>query len=110
MKTRVALIAGGALLAFEAIWLFRQLNRNPSTRESDPQHRMQTAEVDLNDADPGQLSRLGLDAESIERLIENRPYRNKLELLSRIIVTEDVYASIKHKVAVHGATEPVKVA
>jgi len=56
------------------------------------------------------LEELGLDAESVDRLIENRPYRNKAELLSRMVVPQEVYAAIKDKIAVANAQEPFKVA
>jgi hypothetical protein len=66
--------------------------------------------TDLNAADTAQLHELGLDPQSIERLIDNRPYRSKLELVSRMVLAEEVYAAIKDKVAVADGREPVKVA
>ena len=66
--------------------------------------------TDINEADSVQLKELGLDQQSLERLIENRPYRNKLDLVSRMILTEEVYASVKEKIAVAKGREPVKVA
>ena len=66
--------------------------------------------TDINEADSVQLKELGLDQQSLERLIENRPYRNKLELVSRMILTEDTYARLKEKIAVAKGREPVKVA
>jgi hypothetical protein len=66
--------------------------------------------TDINEADAAQLKELGLDQESLDRLIENRPYRNKLDLLSRMILTEEVYAGVKEKIAVVKGREPVKIA
>ena len=66
--------------------------------------------VDLNAADCEQLSALGLDPPSVERLIENRPYRSKLDLISRMILTEEAYSRIRDKVGVAEGREPVKVA
>lgn len=66
--------------------------------------------TDLNEADSAQLQDLGLDAHSVERLIENRPYRSKLELVSRMVLAEELYAEIKDKIAVSNAREPFKVA
>ena len=66
--------------------------------------------VDLNDATDLQLNTLGLDQESLQRLIDNRPYRTKLELVSRTILTEDVYTGIKDKIGVALGNEPVKTA
>lgn len=66
--------------------------------------------VDLNGASVERMDELGISAESIERLLENRPYRNKLELLSRMVLSQDEYSTIKDKVSVAKANEPVKIA
>jgi len=66
--------------------------------------------IDLNGASVEQLSELGISAESLGRLLENRPYRNKLELVSRIILSQDEYSAIKDRVSVAEAGEPVKIA
>lgn len=66
--------------------------------------------IDLNAASAGQLDKLGVSAESLERLVENRPYRNKLELVSRLVLSEDEYSAIKDRVSVALAREPVKIA
>jgi hypothetical protein len=39
----------------------------------------------------------------VERLIENRPYRNKMELVSRMILADAVYATIKERIGVSDA-------
>jgi hypothetical protein len=54
----------------------------------------------------------GLNRELVERIIENRPYRNKLDLISRLVIAEETYKPIKHLVYVpaEAAHEPVKVA
>jgi Helix-hairpin-helix motif len=66
--------------------------------------------IDLNSAEIDKLNALGLDAQSADRLIENRPYRNKLDLLSRMILPQETYAAIKDKIGVAGAREPIKIA
>ncbi|MBV8476683.1 MAG: hypothetical protein JO266_17105 [Acidobacteria bacterium] len=66
--------------------------------------------TDINEADAARLKELGLDQQSLERLIENRPYRNKLDLVSRMILTEEMYATVKEKIAVSRGRQPVKVA
>jgi|SRR6476620_4078659 hypothetical protein len=66
--------------------------------------------IDLNLAKPAELLTLGLDPESLDRLVENRPYRTKLELISRMILPESVYAGIRDKVAVSEGRDPIKVA
>jgi hypothetical protein len=66
--------------------------------------------IDLNGASVEQIGELGISAESLERLLENRPYRNKLELVSRMVLSQDEYSAIKDKVSVAEAGEPVKIA
>jgi hypothetical protein len=66
--------------------------------------------LDLNDATAGELSALGLDEEMVGHVVENRPYRNKLDLVSRLVIPEEVYVSIRHRIGVREAYEPVKVA
>jgi hypothetical protein len=66
--------------------------------------------IDLNGASVEQIGELGIAAESLERLLENRPYRNKLELISRMVLSQEEYSAIKDKVSVAEAGEPVKIA
>jgi hypothetical protein len=66
--------------------------------------------IDLNSASADQLKELGLSAEIQDRLHENRPYRSKLELVSRMILSPEEYAAIKDRVSVAEANEPVKIA
>jgi hypothetical protein len=44
--------------------------------------------------------------------VENRPYRGKLELVSRMVIPEAVYARIKDEIGVsdEAADAPVEVA
>lgn len=93
------------------VWYERSSTVAPSARRRRP---ARTAPgVDLNEATMDELMRLpGLDRELAERIIENRPYRNKLDLISRLVVPEETYVAIKHLVYVppEAANEPVKVA
>jgi hypothetical protein len=66
--------------------------------------------LDLNSANADQLTDLGLSPETQERLIENRPYRTKLELVSRMILSQDEYEAIKDRVSIAEANESVKIA
>ena len=66
--------------------------------------------IDLNDSTPDQLKSLNLTPESVERLIENRPYRSKLELVSRMVLTEAEYEMIREKVGIAEGRAPVKIA
>lgn len=66
--------------------------------------------VDLNDAGREKLEELNLNPDSLERIIENRPYRSKLELVSRMVLSEAEYETIKDKIGVAAGREPVKIA
>ncbi len=67
-------------------------------------------DIDLNECPTEQLVGAGVDRETAERIVENRPYRSKLELIERVMLPNDVYALIRNRVWVSGANEPVKVA
>jgi len=64
----------------------------------------------LNTPDADQIAALGISAESLERLLENHPYRTKLELVSRMLLSPDEYSLIKGKMSVAEARESMKIA
>ncbi len=72
--------------------------------------RIRPNALDLNECSAEQLTALGLDRSIADRIIENRPYRSRLELVSRVMLSNDIYNSIKHRVSVSRSAEPVKVA
>jgi hypothetical protein len=61
-------------------------------------------------SDAAELLNLGLDQNSVDRVIENRPYRSKLELVSRMVLAEGEYAAVRDRIAVAEGRDPVKVA
>ena len=60
--------------------------------------------TDLNDAGRDELEKLGLDTVAVDRIVENRPYRNKLELVSRMIIPENLYGEIRHRIGIRDTT------
>ena len=132
MHKGFAILLGGAGLGTGIYVLLRSLSRNSSILNSSipersiPDIHLTTADldfpqvsheeivserlVDLNEAAASELSGLGLDQESVERLVENRPYRSKLELVSRMVIPEPIFASIRDKIAISEGRDPVKVA
>jgi len=42
--------------------------------------------------------------------VESRPYRSKLELVSRVMLPNAIYEGVKNRVSVINSNEPVKVA
>ena len=111
MTSRSVLSLAGAALGFVAValWLGKK-QPNPASSRTVPTEEPNESSVSLNSATPEDLRTLGLDQEVVDRVIENRPYRNKLELVSRLIVPEDIYSGIHNRIAVERPDEPVKVA
>jgi hypothetical protein len=72
--------------------------------------RWQESFTDINTAEAEELRNLGLDGIAADRIVENRPYRNKLELVSRMIIPEKLYGRIRHQIGVRDTAEGVKVA
>ncbi|HXU13787.1 MAG TPA: hypothetical protein VN708_01550 [Terriglobales bacterium] len=66
--------------------------------------------TDLNRGDASELLSLGLSRALADRVIENRPYRSKLELVSRLVLPEGEYAAIRDRIVVGGSRDPIKVA
>jgi len=119
MRRSAAVLLGiglgvGAFLTFRAL-ASRPRLVNLKTEDLDyqdlaPEEVVSQHLVDLNSADRAELENLALGSESIERIIEGRPYRSKLELVSRMVLSEAEYASIREKIGVSKGREPVKVA
>ena len=90
----------------------RQLARtseHPAYSAISPQTLVANNLIDLNTADIPDLLGLGLEAEAADRIVENRPFRNKMELVARRILPQEVYETIKEKVAIANANEAVKI-
>ena len=60
--------------------------------------------TNINTAEHDQLcSQLGLEPELVDQIIENRPYATKIDLISRRIVPDDIYETIKYNIVVREA-------
>jgi DNA uptake protein ComE-like DNA-binding protein len=68
-------------------------------------HRNQDGLLDLNSATIFELKSLsGIDDDFAERIMQNRPYLTKLDLVARRIIPDAAYEAIKHSIiAVHAA-------
>jgi Helix-hairpin-helix motif len=114
-KTAVALgLAVGCLLGLRVFRLSRknrqlEIFTDLGYKERSPQELISAHLLDLNTAAHEDLLGLGLNQELIDKVIENRPYRNKLDLLSRMVIPEHAYEAIKHQVGIANATELLKV-
>lgn len=54
--------------------------------------------LDINTATAEQLTQVVMDEAVAERIIENRPYANKRQLVSRNLVSEEEYERIKDRI------------
>jgi DNA uptake protein ComE-like DNA-binding protein len=103
MKSLVWFLAGigsAAALAQFASW------RRKSPRQS-------VAGLDLNHCSREELLRLpGLSEDSADRILENRPYRSKFDLLNRLIIPDSVYIRLRSQVYVEpaAASQAVQIA
>ena len=118
MKSKIAIFLSAATvgLLFSALWQLRKKQSSLRITADDLHYQEHSPEeltahqlLDLNSASLDDFSRLGLDGTISSQIVENRPYRNKLDLLSRMVIPEEVYNNIKHRVGIAGATETVKV-
>jgi DNA uptake protein ComE-like DNA-binding protein len=67
--------------------------------------------LDLNACTLNDLLGLaGMDQDSAARIVEARPYRNKLDLVSRMVVPEAIYVQFCQFVTVSDSDKPVKTA
>ena len=119
MKLRKAIVIGvvASALLLAAASRFRRKQRlleitteDLGYQERSPEELASENLLDLNTASHDELLRLGLDGEMSERIVDNRPYRNKLDLLSRMVIPEQAYNAIRYQVGVARATESIKIA
>jgi hypothetical protein len=111
----VGVAATGLLLVAAASFRRKTRPANITTddlgyQEHSPEELASENLLDLNTTSPSEFLRLGLDREMSDRIVDNRPYRNKLDLLSRMVIPEEAYNLIRNQVGVARATEPIKVA
>jgi hypothetical protein len=118
MKSKTTFLLGAAMAALLLVLALRlrRQSRPLKITTNDLGHRDRSTEelisehlLDLNTASLDDLLGIGIDRESGDHIVENRPYRNKLDLLSRMVIPEQMYNRIKHQIGIARATEPVKV-
>ena len=101
MKRTLTAFFAGLSLSAAAAYLLRGI-----------QQRRQAGHglLDLNQCSMEDLRGLGLEESTIERIVESRPYRSKLELVSRVMLPNPIYEGVKNRVSITNSNEPVKVA
>jgi DNA uptake protein ComE-like DNA-binding protein len=118
MKWSTAVLVGAAasvVLLIAASQLGRKRRLKITTedltyQEHSPEELASHHLLDLNTASHEELQRLGLNDEMTDKIVDNRPYRNKLDLLSRMVIPEATYNGIRSLIGVGGATQSIKIA
>jgi DNA uptake protein ComE-like DNA-binding protein len=81
---------------FSGAWILAARRRRESIRTSS----VNKPTININEASQQELMQsLGLDADLAERIVEQRPYPSKIDLLGRMVVPEEIYNSIKHRIS-----------
>jgi hypothetical protein len=81
---------------FSGAWILASRRRRENIRRSS----VNTPTININEASQQELMQvLGLDADVAERIVEQRPYPSKIVLLGRMVVPEEIYNSIKHRIS-----------
>jgi len=88
------------LLAF-ARWTDAQTKQQP--KQQPPSGTTSVAKkvqlIDLNSATKDELKTLpGVDDATAQKIIDNRPYRNKTQLVSKKVVSQDAYGKFSAQV------------
>jgi DNA uptake protein ComE-like DNA-binding protein len=84
-----------ALGVFSGAWIIASRRRRVDARKS-----FNGPTININEASQQEIMQsLGLDAGMAERIVEHRPYPSKIDLLGRMVVPEEIYNSIKHRIS-----------
>ena len=69
-------------------------------RRADNKRSINRSTININEASQQEIMQgLSLDAELADRIVEHRPYPSKIDLLGRMVIPEEVYNSIKHRIS-----------
>jgi DNA uptake protein ComE-like DNA-binding protein len=80
---------------FSGAWIMASRRRAAGSRSSSNR-----SVININEASQQEIMQvLGLDAEVAERIVDQRPYPSKIDLLGRMVVPEEIYNSIKHRIS-----------
>ncbi len=81
---------------FSGAWILASRSRRAGGKGS----LLNRSTVNINEASQQQIMQvLGLDAELAERIVEQRPYPSKIDLLGRMVIPGEVYNSIKNRIS-----------
>jgi competence protein ComEA len=72
-----------------------------STKKSSSKAKL----VDINSASKDELTGVGFDDATAQKVIDGRPWANKRQLLTKKVVDQKTYDSVKDKIIAHGGTK-----
>ena len=80
---------------FSGAWIIALRRRRANARKA-----FSGPTININEASQQEIVQsLGLDAGMAERIVEHRPYPSKIDLLGRMVVPEEIYNAIKHRIS-----------
>jgi hypothetical protein len=78
-----------------------------SSRRTEPRRRARPVYsgqiFDINHATPDELRSIDGLADYVDRILDERPFTSKIDLLERMVIPELVYNEIKHRITVRHA-------
>jgi DNA uptake protein ComE-like DNA-binding protein len=82
---------------FAASWLASLQRRGIAVQGE--QTELNGTGLNINEATEQEIMLvLGLDAETAERIVEHRPYPSRIDLLGRMVISNEVYSAIKDRI------------
>ena len=92
------------LLSFLGFGLFAYGQYSARTAQPRPSRRSFSGPmIDLNHATEAELRSLDGMGDYIDKILEERPFNSKIDLLERMVVPDAVYNDIKHRITVRHA-------
>jgi hypothetical protein len=120
MRTQVTALLSGFGLAVAGAFAVhnyakRELMKWGATPDKERAHQRSRGrahgDLEINTATREQLSVLGIeDSDVLDRIFQNRPYRHKLDLVSRTVISRDLYNRIKNRIRIEPSGAALKMA
>jgi DNA uptake protein ComE-like DNA-binding protein len=101
MRLLYVLSAAGFALFLSGHYLARQTQ--PQKRARPRRQRSSGPMLDLNEASVDELRSFDGLGDFADRILDERPFRTKIDLLERMIVPDEVYNEIKDRIVVRHA-------
>ncbi len=104
MTTRPNLI-GVLFIALVMVCASLEAQVKPAPTMPAPVKKAALKPLDINTATEEEIAAIGIDKTAAKKIIEGRPYRNKTELVSRMLLSRDQYDKVKSAIV---AKQPPK--